>query len=94
MQKVCKHDFVERGYGKKYPIRKINDNTPPASNISIEINFCYTEQIANDVMGFTLSNIFFDLWSVKLPYPSTKVLINTIFISCMYNPLVNAVVIK
>ena len=45
-------------------------------------------------MGFTLSNILFDLWSVKLPYPSTKVLINKIFISYMYNPLINAVVIK
>ena len=45
-------------------------------------------------MGLTLSNILFDLWSVKLPYPSTKVLINNILISYMYNPLINAVVIK
>ena len=28
VQKVCKHDFVGRGYGKKYPIREINDNFP------------------------------------------------------------------
>ena len=28
VQKFCKHDFVGRGYGKKYPIREINDNFP------------------------------------------------------------------
>ena len=38
---------------------------PPVSNISIEINFFYTEQIAfnfpsNVVIGFALSNILFD----------------------------------
>ena len=28
VQKFCKRDFVGRGYGKKYPIREINDNFP------------------------------------------------------------------
>ena len=40
---------------KKYPIREINDNSPPpVSNISIEISFFYTEQIVNLISFHTI----------------------------------------
>lgn len=71
----------------------------PVPNVSIEMSFFYTEQVANlisfPVMLRDLLYLICLLINGQLNCPaSLQVLINKISISYIYKPLINAVMIK